>query len=31
MDFFSSPQRPDRIWDEPSLQHNEYRRLLPCR
>jgi hypothetical protein len=27
--FFSSPQRPDRIWDLPSLLSNGYRGLFP--
>jgi hypothetical protein len=27
--FFSSPQRPCRFWDPPSLLHNGYLRLFP--
>jgi len=27
-DFFSSAESPDRCWDPPSLQFNEYRRLF---
>jgi hypothetical protein len=30
-EFFSSPPRPDRLWDPPSLLSNGYRRLFPCR
>jgi hypothetical protein len=27
--FFSSPQRPDRLWDPPSLISNGYRDSFP--
>jgi hypothetical protein len=28
-DYFSSPQRPNRLWGAPRLLFNEYRRLFP--
>jgi len=28
-EFFSSPQRPDRFWGQPSLLFNGYRDLSP--
>jgi hypothetical protein len=27
--FFSSPQRPDRLWGPPSLLYNGYRKFIP--
>jgi hypothetical protein len=28
-EFLSSPERPDRLWDAPSLLSNECQRLFP--
>jgi hypothetical protein len=28
-EFFSSPPRPERLWDTPSLLSNEYQGLFP--